>query len=132
MQTSFHMCFINPKKADESLLLRKQVALLLPALWRDHLMRPFHPGDNWRPRAAQQPLNGWAVWEWRAFKVSKPHPPSSQHDWISDETAPATALVSYEDRATGLSVSDRRVKGRAPWSRGESNEPSFPLLSALW
>lgn len=127
----FHICFINSRKADETLLLRKQVALLHPALW-NHLMRSFHPGENWRAHAAQQPPHSRAVGEWRAFKVSEPHPPSSQHNQIRGEVASAAALVSYEDRATRLSVGSRWVRWAALQSRRESNEPSFPLLSALW
>lgn len=113
------------------LFLRKQVALFHPALW-NHLMRSFHPGGNWRAHAAQQPPNGGAVWEWRAVKVSKPHPPSAQHNQISDETASAPVLVSCEDRVMCLPVGNQQVKQRASQSQGESDEPSFPLPSALW
>lgn len=121
------MCFVSSRKADETLFLRKQVATLHPALW-NHLMRSFHPGDDWRAHAAwQSSLRTKGI---QGFETTS----SLILTWLNQWRDGAwQALDSSEDKVTGLSVTGQRVKRRAARALlGKKQRALFPPLSDLW
>lgn len=119
-----HMCFVSSRKADETLFLRKQVATLHQALW-NHLMRSFHPGDDWRAHAAWQSslrTKGIQGFETTSFLILT---------WLNHwRDGARQALDSSEDKVTGLSVTGQWVKRRA--LLGKKQWAFFPPLSDPW